>query len=95
MFLVVHTLSRNTYNDTRGDYMKIPYEDEYKQLGLNIAYYRKKQGLTQENLAEMIDVSRTHMSRIETSYKSTVSLEVVFAIAKALDIAVAKLFEVR
>lgn len=75
--------------------MKIPYEDEYKQLGLNIAYYRKKQGLTQENLAEMIDVSRTHMSRIETSYKSTVSLEVVFAIAKALDIAVAKLFEVR
>ncbi|WP_317855999.1 helix-turn-helix transcriptional regulator [Chakrabartyella piscis] len=75
--------------------MKIPYENEYKQLGLNIAYYRKKQGLTQENLAEMIDVSRTHMSRIETSYKSTVSLDVVFAIAKALDIDVIKLFEKR
>lgn len=37
----------------------------YKQIGLNIAYYRKKQGLRQIDLAEKVGISITHMSRIE------------------------------
>ena len=36
-------------------------------------------------LAEKIDVSRTHMSRIENN-DCAVSLDVIFSIAKALDI---------
>ena len=40
---------------------------KYKYLGLNIAYYRKERGISQSRLAERINVSRTHMSRIETA----------------------------
>lgn len=32
--------------------MKNDYTEEYKKIGLKIAYYRKLKGLTQEELAE-------------------------------------------
>lgn len=41
--------------------MNSAYESEYRQLGLRIAYYRKLRGLTQEQLAEKVDVPR-HLS---------------------------------
>ncbi|MBO5129944.1 MAG: helix-turn-helix transcriptional regulator [Oscillospiraceae bacterium] len=68
--------------------------EKYKQLGLNIAYYRKKQGLSQLQLAELVDISRTHMSRIETA-DCAVSLDVVFDICDALGIESLKLFDFR
>ena len=74
--------------------MKRVHFDEYKKLGLTIAYYRKERGLSQIQLAEAVDVSRTHISRIET-YDCALSLDVVFSIAKALGIPVMKLFEFR
>lgn len=72
--------------------MERAHFEEYKKLGLNIAYYRKEKGLSQMQLAEQIDISRTHMSRIENN-DCAVSLDVIFRIAKALDIPVAKLFD--
>ena len=45
-------------------------------------------------LAEMINISRTHMSRIETA-DCAVSLDVVFDICDALSIIPAKLFDFR
>lgn len=74
--------------------MEREHFEEYKKLGLNIAYYRKEQGLPQIQLADKIDISRTHMSRIENN-DCAVSLDVIFSIAKALNIPVAKLFEFR
>lgn len=74
--------------------MEREHFEEYKKLGLNIAYYRKEQGLSQIQLAEKIDISRTHMSRIENN-DCAVSLDVIFSIAKVLNIPVAKLFEFR
>lgn len=74
--------------------MEREHFDEYKKLGLNIAYYRKERGLSQMQLADMIDISRTHMSRIENN-DCAVSLDVIFRIAKSLDVPVAKLFEFR
>lgn len=70
------------------------HENRYRYLGLNIAYYRKERGLSQIELAEKIDISRTHMSRIETA-SCAVSLDVVFDICDALDTDAAKLFEFR
>lgn len=67
---------------------------KYRQLGLNIAYYRKKQGLSQLQLAELVEISRTHMSRIETA-DCAVSLDVVFDICDVLCISPAKLFDFR
>ena len=41
--------------------MKDEHKEEYKRLGLNIAYYRKAKGLSQIQLSDKINVSRTHM----------------------------------
>lgn len=68
--------------------------EKYKHLGLNIAYYRKDRGLSQSRLAELINISRTHMSRIETA-DCAVSLDVVFDICDALDVQPASLFDFR
>lgn len=74
--------------------MERQHFDEYRKLGLNIAYYRKERGFSQIQLAEAIDISRTHMSRIENN-DCAVSLDVVFNIAKTLQIPIFKLFEFR
>ena len=68
--------------------------EKYKFLGLNIAYYRKEKGLSQSQLAELVNISRTHMSRIETA-DCAVSLDVVFDICDALCIKPSKLFNFR
>lgn len=67
---------------------------KYKFLGLNIAYYRKQKGLSQSQLAELVNISRTHMSRIETA-DCAVSLDVVFDICDVLCIEPHKLFDFR
>ena len=74
--------------------MEREHFEEYKKLGLNIAYYRKERGLSQMQLADQIDISCTHMSRIENN-DCAVSLDVIFRIAKALEIPVSRLFEFR
>lgn len=72
--------------------MQSRQRERYRNLGLNIAYYRKLRGLSQEKLAERADISRTHMSRIETA-DCAVSLDVVFNIADALGVEPYKLFQ--
>ena len=74
--------------------MQREHSEEYRKLGLNIAYYRKEKGLSQMKLSEKVGVSRTHMSRIENN-DCSVSLDVIFSIAKILEIPIYKLFEFR
>ena len=74
--------------------MKERFSEEYRTIGLNIAYYRKLRGLTQLQLAEKIDVSRTHLSNIEApNVPTSVSLEVILQIAHVLDIPAGKLLD--
>lgn len=68
--------------------------EKYRLLGLNIAYYRKAHGLSQSRLAELVNISRTHMSRIETA-DCAVSLDIVFEICDKLEITPDKLFDFR
>lgn len=68
--------------------------EKYRCLGLNISYYRKQRGLSQSRLAELVNISRTHMSRIETA-DCAVSLDVVFEICDILNISPCKLFDFR
>jgi len=76
--------------------MEQEHSEKYIALGLNIAFYRKKKGLTQEVLAEKVGISRTHLSNIEaTKVEKSLSLEVLFNIADALGVEVGKLFEIR
>lgn len=74
--------------------MKIIHKEKYKLLGLNIAYYRKLNGYTQETLAEKLDVDRTTISKIELA-TSGVSLDIIFDIADLFGIPAEKLFEFR
>lgn len=75
--------------------MRKEQSQKYKYLGLNIAYYRKERGLSQSRLADRINVSRTHMSRVETAATVPMSLDVVFAICDALEVPPEKLFAFR
>ena len=61
------------------------YLSRYKTLGLNIAYYRKKKGLTQEELAERVAVDRSTISKTEIAFAGT-RLDVIFKIADILEI---------
>jgi len=71
--------------------MNRKFKDKYIMLGLNIAYYRKLNGFTQEKLAEKLDLDRTTISKIELA-TCGVSLDVIFEIAELFDISVDKLF---
>lgn len=65
--------------------MNQTYLSRYKTLGLNIAYFRKKKGLTQEELAEKAEVDRSTISKTEIAFAGT-SLDVLFKIADVLEI---------
>jgi transcriptional regulator with XRE-family HTH domain len=61
--------------------------DRYIQLGIAISTLRKMRGLSQEQLAERANVSRSHISSIEApGIARPFSLEVIFNIADALEI---------
>ena len=69
------------------------HTEEMRLLGLTIAFYRRARGLTQSELAEAVQISRTHMSNIEApNTKTSISLNLLFDIAEALDIPVKELF---
>lgn len=61
--------------------------DRFVHLGITIAALRKVRGLSQEQLAERANVSRSHISSIEApGIVRPFSLEVFFNIADALEI---------
>ena len=61
--------------------------DRYVHLGIAIAALRKMRGMSQEQLAEKANVSRSHISSIEApGIARPFSLEVFFNIAAALEI---------
>lgn len=67
------------------------YREEFKQLGLKIAYYRKLKGYTQEALAEKVNLSTAFIGHVEApNVKKSVSLGTLFTIAEALDVPVYK-----
>lgn len=73
---------------------KTRHSDKLMLLGNKIAYYRRKNKLSQEQLAEKIGISRVHMSHIEApNVIQAFSINVLFDIADALEIDVIKLFD--
>ena len=76
----------------RGETMKGKNFDTWLAIGLNILHYRKEQGMTQMQLAEKCDISRTYMQKIETAACSC-TLDTLIDIAEALNIPLKKLFE--
>lgn len=57
---------------------------DYYAIGNRIKSVRESAGYTQEKLAEMADISKTHISHIENG-KTKFSLKTLVSIANALD----------
>lgn len=67
--------------------MKQEYAQEYRQIGLKIAYYRKLRGYTQEQLAEAIDKAPAFIGHVEApNISKAVSLDTLFDIAYVLNV---------
>ena len=58
---------------------------DYYKIGQQIRKMRKAHGLSQEELAEKVTISTTHMSHIETG-NTKLSLQVLVDIAAALEV---------
>ena len=74
--------------------MNKEYKESYRKLGLNVAYYRKDRGYTQMQLAEKLDIDRSHMSAIELATVG-MSLDLLFKLCEVLQIAPKDLFDFR
>lgn len=62
------------------------------KLGKNIQKARKLQKLSQNNLAEILDISREHLAKIETA-KRGISLNLLFRLSEVLNIKEKDLFD--
>lgn len=74
--------------------MKKEYEGQYRKFGLNVVYYRKKLRVTQLELAELLDIQRSHISAIELG-KVGVSFDLIFKMCEVFDITPKDLFDFR
>lgn len=74
------------------------YREQYRMLGLRIAFYRKKAGLTQEQFSNLVGCSMGFLSRIEANNGKKVagiSLPMLFRMAEVLNISVCNFLEDR
>lgn len=72
--------------------MDVKHYKTYIKIGLNILYYRKERGFTQDQLAEMVGYSKNHVQQVETAATAP-SMDLLLDIADALKIPPHKLFE--
>ena len=70
------------------------YQNFLLEIGLKISYYRKRAGLTQEDLAERVGVSTSYIGMIEApGVSKSASLKTLYAIATALGVPPYKLLQ--
>ena len=74
--------------------MKAEYKELYEKFGLNVVYYRKRKRLTQLQLAEEVNIDRSHISAIELGNVG-VSFDVIFKMCEVLEIKPKDLFDFR
>jgi transcriptional regulator with XRE-family HTH domain len=63
------------------------------QLGKKIKEYRRKRGITQEQLAELVETSYKYIQRIEGKSPPDIRLTTIVRLAKALRIPPSKLLQ--
>ena len=74
--------------------MRKEYKELYEKFGLNVVFYRKRKKLTQLQLAELVDIDRSHISAIELGNVG-VSFSVIFKPCEVLEITPKELFDFR
>ena len=64
----------------------------YKQIGNKVAYYRKMRNLTQDELADRVNISVSSISKLERGkYNNNIPLSMLIMIAEGLRIDVSML----
>ncbi len=74
--------------------MKDEYRDLYRKFGLNVVYYRKSMRITQLQLAELLDIQRSHISAIELGNVG-VSFDLLFKMCEVFQVKPKDLFDFR
>lgn len=72
--------------------MRQEYKKLYEQFGLNVVFYRKRMKLTQAQLAELVDIDRSHISAMELGNVGA-SMDVIFKMSNVLGITPKDLFD--
>ena len=73
--------------------MQTKYSDQYRDIGRRISFYRGKAGLSQQELADRVGISKSYLSKIEAPGSGKpCSLEVLYDISKALGIEIINFF---
>lgn len=73
--------------------MKSSNNERYRQIAKKIVHYRIHKGLSQEDLADKIGISKSYLSKIEAPNSTKAfSLDVLFAIADGLETDIANFF---
>ena len=68
------------------------YSFMYKQIGNKVAYYRKMRNLTQDELADRVNISVSSISKLERGkYNNNIPLSMLIMIAEGLRIDVSML----
>ena len=88
-----YTYDSQTYRQNMKN-MRQEYKANYEKFGLNVVYYRKRKKLTQLQLAELVDIDRSHISAIELGNVG-VSFDVLFKLCEVLEISPKQLFDFR
>ncbi len=74
-------------------------ENEYKgillDIGIKIGYYRRKAGMTQQELADQTGLSLSYISQLESpNLPYCPSIKSLFAIAKVLGVKASKIIDI-
>lgn len=73
--------------------MKSSNDERYRQIAKKIVHYRMRKGLSQDELADKIGISKSYLSKIEAPNSTKAySLDVLFAIADGLEVDVIEFF---
>ncbi len=74
--------------------MKATYRDEYIKIGIRIATIRRARDMSQQEVADCIEVEAHYISKIERAAVG-ISIDKLFAIAEALDVPAYELLDFR
>ena len=66
---------------------------ELNMIGDNVKKFRKKKGLTQDNLARRADIPYTTLTKLESNVVKKPSVQTVAKIAKALNTSIEELIK--
>ena len=70
------------------------HSEKYKNIGRRIQFFRNQKGLSQEELALKVSISKSYLSKIEApNCDKPFSLEVLFDFAEALEIPIEYFFQ--